>query len=103
MAADMAIDPAEHKVATLSIWMGALLTDRQKVLIASDPRKYGHLEGRTETPEFTGHVIWALYNDPGLMFASLPNSTDNHPVRLCEKHELSKERLSLLMLLWQER
>jgi hypothetical protein len=37
------------------------------MIIASDPAKYGRLEGTTETPEFTGHVIWALYNDPELM------------------------------------
>ena len=70
MAADMAIDLKEHNVAALSIWMGALLTDRLKMVIASNPKKYGHLEGHTETPEFTGHVIWALYNDPELMAMS---------------------------------
>jgi hypothetical protein len=47
--------------------MGALRTERLQRLIASDPAKYGHLEGRTETPEFSGQVIWALYQDPDLM------------------------------------
>jgi NAD(P)-dependent dehydrogenase (short-subunit alcohol dehydrogenase family) len=66
-AADMAVDFKDFGVAAVSIWMGALLTDRLKMVIASDREKYGYLEGATESPEFTGHVIWALYNDPGLM------------------------------------
>ena len=36
------------------------------MIIAADPVKFGHLEGHCETPEFTGHVIWALINDPKL-------------------------------------
>ena len=66
-AADMAVDLKDFNVAAVSIWMGALLTERLKMIIASDRGKFGHLEGTTETPEFTGHVIWALYNDPDLM------------------------------------
>ena len=68
MAFDMAADfrHAGSSVAVLSVWMGALLTDRLKAIIAADRTKYGHLEGHCESPEFTGHVIWALYNDPGL-------------------------------------
>jgi NAD(P)-dependent dehydrogenase (short-subunit alcohol dehydrogenase family) len=66
-AADMAVDFRDYNMAALSIWMGALLTDRLKRVIASDPAKYGHLENAAETPEFTGHVIWALFNDPQLM------------------------------------
>src|SRR5262245_2713848 len=65
-AADMAVDFKDYNVAAISIWMGALLTDRLKMVIASDPAKYGHLERSAETPEFTGHVIWGLYNDPKL-------------------------------------
>jgi NAD(P)-dependent dehydrogenase (short-subunit alcohol dehydrogenase family) len=66
-AADMAVDFRDSGVAALSIWMGTLLTERLKMVIASDRAKFGHLEGSTETPEFTGHVIWGLYNDPKLM------------------------------------
>jgi NAD(P)-dependent dehydrogenase (short-subunit alcohol dehydrogenase family) len=66
-AADMAVDFKDYNVAALSIWMGTLLTDRLKRVIASDLEKFGHLESIAETPEFTGHVIWALYNDPKLM------------------------------------
>jgi len=66
-AADMAVDFKEHGVAALSVWMGTLWTDRLKMVIASDPVKFAHLEQSAETPEFTGHIIWALYNDPQLM------------------------------------
>ena len=66
-AADMAVDLKDHNVAVMSVWMGALLTDRLKMVIASDRAKYGYLENVTETPEFTGHVIWALFKDPDLM------------------------------------
>lgn len=66
-AADMAVDFKDFGVAAISIWMGALLTDRLKNIIAAEPEKYGYLQEQIETPEFTGHVIWALYNDPKLM------------------------------------
>lgn len=68
MAADMAVDfkHADINVTALSIWMGALLTDRLKGIIAAYPDKYAYLEKAAETPEFTGHVIWALYQDPAL-------------------------------------
>jgi NAD(P)-dependent dehydrogenase (short-subunit alcohol dehydrogenase family) len=68
MAFDMAVDfrAAKSNVAALSIWMGALATDRLLAIIAADPKKYGYLTNQIETPEFTGHVIWALYNDPEL-------------------------------------
>lgn len=69
MAFDMAIDfkNAEVPVAAISIWMGALATDRLLGMIAAEPEKFGYLRDQIETPEFTGHVIWALYNDPKLM------------------------------------
>jgi NAD(P)-dependent dehydrogenase (short-subunit alcohol dehydrogenase family) len=66
LAADMAVDFAGTGVSALSIWMGALLTDRLRQVIASDPDKYSYLWDRVESPEFTGHVIWALLNDPAL-------------------------------------
>jgi NAD(P)-dependent dehydrogenase (short-subunit alcohol dehydrogenase family) len=66
-AADMAVDFKPFGVASLSIWMGALLTERLKSMIAAEPGKYGALADSAETPEFTGHIIWALYGDPDLM------------------------------------
>jgi NAD(P)-dependent dehydrogenase (short-subunit alcohol dehydrogenase family) len=70
MAADMAVDFREFGVAALSIWMGSLATGRVLDLIASDPAKYGRLSDTLETPEYTGHVIWRLFNDPELLSMS---------------------------------
>ena len=66
LAADMAVDFEGTGVSALSVWMGALLTDRLKNMIAAEPEKLGYLNDRVETPEFTGHVVWALFNDPEL-------------------------------------
>lgn len=70
MAADMAFDFKEFGIASISIWMGSLLTDRVRAIIASNPEKFGHILDTAETPQLTGHVIWALYNDPDLMTLS---------------------------------
>ncbi len=66
LAADMAVDFAGTGVTAVSLWMGALLTDRLKALIASDEAKYGYLWDRVETPEFSGHVIHAMAQDRDL-------------------------------------
>lgn len=66
-AADMAVDLKDFNVAAVSVWMGALLTERLEMIIASDPARFGHVAATTETPEFTGHVIWALYSDPEVL------------------------------------
>jgi len=68
MAFDMAVDfqAAKANIAALSIWMGALATDRLLAMIAADPAKFGYLTDQIESPEFTGHIIWALFNDPAL-------------------------------------
>lgn len=70
MAADMAFDFKEFGIASISIWMGSLLTDRVRAIIASNPEKFGQILDTAETPELTGHVIWALHNDPELMALS---------------------------------
>jgi NAD(P)-dependent dehydrogenase (short-subunit alcohol dehydrogenase family) len=70
MAADMAYDFREYGIAAVSIWMGSLLTERVRKIIASNPEKFGHILDSAETPELTGHVIWALYNDLDLMALS---------------------------------
>lgn len=67
MAADMAVDFKGFGIAAVSVWMGSLLTDRVRAIIASNPEKFGRILETAETPELTGHVIWALYNDPDLM------------------------------------
>jgi NAD(P)-dependent dehydrogenase (short-subunit alcohol dehydrogenase family) len=70
LAADMAVDFKDYGVAAISIWMGAVLTDRLREVIASDPEKYGYLLNTSESPTFTGHVIWALHSDPDVMALS---------------------------------
>jgi NAD(P)-dependent dehydrogenase (short-subunit alcohol dehydrogenase family) len=67
MAADMAVDFRDFGIAAVSIWMGMLLTERFKNIVASAPDKFGHLADIAETPELTGHLVWALYNDPDRM------------------------------------
>jgi NAD(P)-dependent dehydrogenase (short-subunit alcohol dehydrogenase family) len=67
MAWDMAIEFKTFNVAVLSIWMGGLVTERVKKLFASNPEKFGPLEKILETPEYTGHIIWAMLNDPKIM------------------------------------
>jgi NAD(P)-dependent dehydrogenase (short-subunit alcohol dehydrogenase family) len=66
-AADMGWDFKEHGVAVVSIWCGAVLTDRLKAICNSDLEKYGAILEGAETAEFTGHVIWAMANDPEVM------------------------------------
>jgi NAD(P)-dependent dehydrogenase (short-subunit alcohol dehydrogenase family) len=67
MAADMAVDFGEFGIAAVSFWMGILLTERLKNVIASDPEKFGRMRDIAETPELTGHLIWSLFNDVNLM------------------------------------
>jgi NAD(P)-dependent dehydrogenase (short-subunit alcohol dehydrogenase family) len=67
MAADMAVDFKEFGIAAVSIWMGILLTERFKNIVALAPQKFEHMLNNAETPELTGHLIWALFNDPGRM------------------------------------
>ena len=69
-AADMAIDFKDYNVATVSIWMGMLLTERSKRAIAEHPEIYGKLAEMAETPEFTGHLVTTLYDDPKVMTLS---------------------------------
>ncbi len=70
MAADMAFDFKDSGIAAVSIWMGSLLTDRVRGIIASNPEKFGHILDTAETPELTGHVIWELFRDPAVMDVS---------------------------------
>ena len=65
-AADMAVDLEPFGVAAVSIWMGAVLTERLYEIISRDPN-LSYIEQIGESPEFTGHVIAALYDDPELL------------------------------------
>jgi hypothetical protein len=47
--------------------MGALTSERLLEMIAAEPEKFAHLEGQLESTGLTGHVAWALLNDPQMM------------------------------------
>jgi NAD(P)-dependent dehydrogenase (short-subunit alcohol dehydrogenase family) len=68
-AADMAVDFRPFGVAVVSIWMGAVLTERLQQIIDRGP-DLGYLSGIAESPEFTGHVIAALAADPDVLAVS---------------------------------
>lgn len=66
MAADMAVDFRDTRVACVSIWMGILLTERFRSQFAGHPDALAETAAHAETPEFTGHLIDGLYRDPDL-------------------------------------
>ncbi|MGH8506907.1 MAG: SDR family NAD(P)-dependent oxidoreductase, partial [Stenotrophobium sp.] len=66
-AKDMAVDFKPCNVAAFLIWMGMLKTDRTKRVMDSEPQKYAGFWDIAESPEFTGHLISALYRDPKVM------------------------------------
>lgn len=67
MAFDMAHDFKPFNIGAVSLWMGMLRTERTERVIASDPEKYGHFAAMMESPQLTGLVVDALYNDPQLL------------------------------------
>ena len=66
MAADMAVDFRGTGVSTVSIWMGILLTEKLRQAFEGHPEALARTAEHAETPEFTGHLINALYHDPKL-------------------------------------
>lgn len=66
-AYDMALDLKPYNVSANSIWMGMLRTDRTKRVMDEDAAKYQGFWDIAETPEFTGHIIAALFRDPQRM------------------------------------
>lgn len=67
MAWDMAHDLRPFNVASVSIWMGMLKTERTARVMQAEPEKYAGFFGIAESPEFTGRVIDALYQHSTLM------------------------------------
>ncbi len=63
-AKDMGVDLKPYNVATASIWMGMLRTERTKRVMDAEPEKYAGFWDIAETPHFTGHLLSALYRDP---------------------------------------
>jgi NAD(P)-dependent dehydrogenase (short-subunit alcohol dehydrogenase family) len=66
LAADMAVDFEGTGVATVSIWMGILLTDKFRSAFDGHPEALAETAKHAETPEFTGRLIDALWRDPAL-------------------------------------
>jgi NAD(P)-dependent dehydrogenase (short-subunit alcohol dehydrogenase family) len=66
LAADMAVDFSGTGVAAVSIWMGILLTEKFRRAFDGHPQALAKTAEQAETPEFTGHLLNALYCDPGL-------------------------------------
>lgn len=66
LAADMAVDLQPTGVAVVSIWMGILLTEKLRRAFDGNPGALAETAKQAETPEFTGHLINALYNDAGV-------------------------------------
>lgn len=62
-AKDMAVDLKAHNVAAVSIWMGMLRTDRTRRAMDRAAEQYAGFWEIAETPEFTGHLLSALYRD----------------------------------------
>lgn len=71
LAADMAVDFRDHGVAAVSYWFGAVATERFKLVTESMPEGYNAGDAGSfqvvETPEFGGHVLAAMWQDPTLM------------------------------------
>src|SRR4051812_14964634 len=66
MAADMAVDFRDTNVATVSIWMGILLTEKLRAAFVGQPEVLASTAEHAETPEFTGYLIDALFGDADL-------------------------------------
>ncbi len=66
LTADMAVDFRDTGVTTISIWMGILLTERFRSAFVGQPEALAKTARHAETPEFTGHLINALYHDSNL-------------------------------------
>lgn len=64
LAHDMAIDLASYDVTAISLWMGILRTERTLAALEADPDRYGDLAARTESVEFPGRVVAALWQHP---------------------------------------
>jgi NAD(P)-dependent dehydrogenase (short-subunit alcohol dehydrogenase family) len=76
MAFDMGVDFADAgvNVASVSVWMGSLTTERLLGMMEAMPALRENLEGTLESAGYTGHVAWAMFNDPD-MFAKYNGRT----------------------------
>jgi NAD(P)-dependent dehydrogenase (short-subunit alcohol dehydrogenase family) len=70
MAWDMAVDLRPHGVASVSIWMGPLLTERTRLVFEAHPEQFAGFSEQAETPQFTGLLLDAILDDPQRMALS---------------------------------
>lgn len=66
MAADMAVDFEGSGVAVLSLWLGVQRTQRSELAAQRRGDAYSKSMQRSESPQFVGKVIHALWRDPEL-------------------------------------
>jgi len=64
MAWDIAVDFKPYNVATASLWMGPLVTERTQRVWDTNPEQYKGFMEQAETPFFIGLLIDALLRDP---------------------------------------
>lgn len=64
LAHDMAVDLEDYNVQAVSIWMGPLLTERALIAAEVHPEQYKDFIAMAETPQFTGHILYAIATDP---------------------------------------
>jgi NAD(P)-dependent dehydrogenase (short-subunit alcohol dehydrogenase family) len=69
MSWDMALEFRDHKVAVVSIWPGFVTTEASLAYLSQLPDGEERLQS-FETPQFSGLVIAALYDDPNVMAKS---------------------------------
>lgn len=66
MASDMAVDFEGTGVSALSLWLGVQRTERTEIAARQRSDAYGDFMARSESPQFVGRVIHALWRDPEL-------------------------------------
>jgi NAD(P)-dependent dehydrogenase (short-subunit alcohol dehydrogenase family) len=66
LAADMAVDFENSRVAAISLWLGPQLTERTAIAGAARADQYQAFLAMAETPQFNGRIIKALLDDPEL-------------------------------------
>jgi NAD(P)-dependent dehydrogenase (short-subunit alcohol dehydrogenase family) len=67
MAMDMAVDFASFDVASISLWLGLVRTERNAALFDTPNSPYAHLAKGAESPALVGEVVAALHADPRRM------------------------------------
>jgi NAD(P)-dependent dehydrogenase (short-subunit alcohol dehydrogenase family) len=64
MSFDMAHDFAPYGVHVVTLWPGLVKTERTLAVCNLEPEKYGGWLELGESPEFQGHLVAAIFEDP---------------------------------------